>query len=127
RLADPGCSRRQMCPVVGGSACDNAVVIFGKSLGFFKALFSAGRTAIPIRELRIVAIVSGDDGLRLHGHLMHGPISKVDQLFGMAQRIASASAFVSRVGCGRSVTPPQRTGERGIRFILRPPATSVGF
>ncbi len=47
-------------PVVGGRAGDDAVEVVREALRFLQALLAAGRAAVPVRELRRVAVESRD-------------------------------------------------------------------
>jgi len=89
--------RHEMHPVIGGSAGDDSIEVGGKLLSFFETFAAARRTTVPIRRLRRIAIVRGDDALRLHSHLIHRAITEVRQFLGMAERKLTGSTFVTGI------------------------------
>ena len=88
----------------------NAVEIAWITLDAFEALASASRTAVPVGEPGGLPVVFRHNRLRLYGHLMHGPVAEVDQLFRMPQREAAviAFAFVARIRGGDGVALRER-------------------
>src|SRR6516225_7398802 len=100
-----------MCPIIRGSAGEDAVVVAGKTLRFHESLTAAVRTGCEIGVFRRVAVEGLGGGFADGGHLVNGAVTEVDDFFGMAESpcgVASAGSMTGVSG-GRSVAP--RHGE----------------
>src|SRR5215472_12961578 len=94
-----------MCPIIRGSAGENAVVIGGKTLRFHESLAAAVRTGREVGVFRRVAIEGLGGSFSDGGHLVNGAVTEIDDFFGMAESpsgVAGAGRMTGVSG-GRSV------------------------
>ncbi len=116
RSAHPHRGSRQVGPVVGGRAGDDAVVVVGIALRFLQPLLAARRASVPVGISRVLVVERRDDGLGLERHLVHRAISEVSHFLGMSKREAAiqGTAGVPGVGAGRGVAFLERFHKSGI-------------
>src|SRR6516225_4621793 len=114
-----------MCPIIRGSASEDAVVILGKTLRFHESLAAAVRTGCEIGVLRRVAVEALCGGFADGGHLVNGAVTEIDDFFGMAESPGGLASVgrMTGVSGGRSValrdgecqcTPVNFSGEAAI-------------
>src|SRR5208282_6879883 len=102
----------------------DAVVIAWEALRLHQPLPAARRAAIPVGPVRPLSVIGGDDRLRLHGHLVDGPVPKIDQPLGMADGETGGSALMPGVGGGGGVMVLERGGQRPVGDTSRPTAVA---
>ncbi len=112
---------------IGGSAVDDAVEIGRELLRFLQPLTAAGGAAIPIRIARTGAIELLGDGFRRDGHVMHGAVGEIGELFRMTHREARAAANVACVGARCGESPFDAVGERTVAHGAVPTAVADGL
>ena len=86
-------------PIQPRRSGDDAVEIGRVALRRLHRLPPAGRAAVEIRKLRIVAVIGRDHLLGCHRCFVHGAPSEVDKLLGMTEGEAGIVAGVAGV-CG---------------------------
>ena len=117
----------EMSDVIRRSAGHDAVVIGRIALRFGEALLAACRAAVPVSELRGLAVERLNDEFRIDCHFVDGAIGPIDELFGMAEGPALVVADVAGVGARGGIAAIQLRCERGVTNLADEAAVSDGF
>ena len=115
-----------MRPVVCRSPGDDSVELVRISLRFHQSLAASVGAAHKIAERRIASVKRSNDRLRLDARLVHGTVSKIDQLLGMADGpVRAGPAFMTIVSGSRGIAAAERIDHVPIRNVAGPSAVAV--
>ena len=98
---------------------NSASEVVREALRLHQPLPPAGGAAVPVGPARSRSVVGGDNRLRLHGHLVDGPVAKIDHLLGVADGETRGSTFVPGVGGGGGVIVLERGGQSSVGDVSR--------